>query len=67
MKFVFFLTFLLFSTLIEGYNRKFLRIENCTTSGKHAVIEECSIKNNKFNFIFNVINGSNDAIVSTKL
>ena len=58
-----FLIFLLIFHEIEAYSRKFLKIENCTTSGIHAIIEECAIKNNKFNIVFRYVNGTNVANV----
>jgi len=61
MKFTIFVTILiilLHINSIHGYFRKFLKIENCTTSGKTSAIEECEIKDNKMNFAFRIWNGS---------
>lgn len=49
---------------LEGYSRKFLKIENCTSTGKTSVIEECSIINNRLNIAIRIFNGSNNAYVS---
>ena len=49
---------LLIPTFAEAYNRKFLKIENCTTSGKTSVIEECQFKDSRFNFSLRIFNGS---------
>ena len=57
------LAFLIFCKT-EAYSRKFLKIENCTSSGRHTIVEECFLKDNKFNFVFRFVNGTNVAIVS---
>ncbi|KAL7013183.1 hypothetical protein ACKWTF_015239 [Chironomus riparius] len=46
---------------IEAYSRNFLKIENCTSSGKSSVIEECSIINNRLNIVIRIFGGSNNA------
>lgn len=50
-------------TFVDSYNRKFLKIENCTTSGKTSVIEECQFKGSRFNFSLKVLNGSDESNV----
>jgi len=37
----------------NGYGRKFLKIENCSSSGETMVIEECYLKDNKFSMVLN--------------
>lgn len=59
------LTLFLLCLQIEAYSRKFLKIENCTTSGIHAIIEECMLKDNKFNLVFRYVNGTSVANVSS--
>lgn len=58
------LIILIFTHQIQAYNRKFLKIENCTTSGKTALIDECSIKNNKINFVFRIVNVTTSTVVN---
>ena len=62
--FVKILTFLILMCQIQAYSRKFLKIENCTTSGRSAIIDECSIKNNKINFVFRIVNETISTVVS---
>lgn len=50
---------LLMSPVVSCYNRRFLKIENCTTSGKTSFIQECQFKDNRFNFSLNIFKGSN--------
>lgn len=57
---------LLILTLVNSYSRKFLQIENCTTSGKTSVIEECQFKDSRFNFSIRIFNGSEQSIVRMK-
>ena len=51
------------STMIHGYHRTFLKMENCTTSGKTSVIEECQFKDSKLNLTFRQFKGSDVAFV----
>ena len=47
----------------EAYSRRFLKIENCTSTGKTSVVEECSIINNRLNIVLRIFNGTNNAYV----
>ncbi|KAL7013187.1 hypothetical protein ACKWTF_015243 [Chironomus riparius] len=33
----------------NGYDRKFLKMENCTSTGKTAVIQDCEVRDNRVN------------------
>ena len=55
---------LMFSCQVQGYSRKFTKIENCTSSGKTTNIDECQFKDSRFNFSLGVFKGSNQMNVS---
>lgn len=37
------------------YDRKFLKVENCTATGKTVVIHDCAIRDNKINVNVDVL------------
>lgn len=46
---------LILSNLCEGYDRKFLIVENCTASGKTVIIHDCAVRDNKINVKVDVL------------
>ncbi|KAL7013185.1 hypothetical protein ACKWTF_015241 [Chironomus riparius] len=55
---VIFVQILFILTFVGSYNRRFLKIENCTTSGKTSIIEVCEFKDSRLNISLRIFKGS---------
>lgn len=64
--FLFLKLFLIFSQA-QGYHRKFLKIENCTSNPKFVeFMRNCELADNKFNYIINKTAGTKKLMVRKK-
>lgn len=52
--------------LLSKCERKFLKIENCTSNAKVTRIEQCEIKNGKFEGVFNILESLDEFMVKNK-